>query len=78
MQGEQFPEADSSQRYFCNNPLHYARRKKMKKMKWQEPKLIPLNKTAHGQFYCYPGSSAEEECYSGGLAFLECFFGGGF
>jgi len=60
-----------------DNPSTLRKEKKnMKKMKWQEPKLIPMNKAAHGDFLCSPGSSADKECGNGGAAAF-CWSGSG-
>ena len=50
----------------------------MKAMKWQEPKLIAMNRTAHGaDALCYPGTSATQNCFPGLAASTWCFDGGG-
>ena len=47
----------------------------MKAMKWQEPKLIPMSKPAHGAALCYPGSAADNNCFPGHSADTWCFMG---
>lgn len=49
----------------------------MKAMKWQEPKLIPMSKPAHGAVaLCYNGSLAANNCFPGTTADTWCFDGG--
>jgi len=49
--------------------------KEVKTMKWQEPKLRPLNSIAHGATHCYSGTNASALCFQGLSASDTCFNG---
>ncbi len=46
-----------------------------KTLRWHDPKLLPLNRTAHGDVNCFSGTSAGSYCFQGHSAGGLCFTG---